>query len=251
MKRRILAAVALSLVGSAGWAAAAELKVYSTIGVQAALEELTPKFEQASGHKLVITWNTAAVLTRRLQAGETADVVVLTRASLDTLAKEGKAAAEPTFASSGMGLVVKKGAARPDISNADAFKRTLLDAATIAYSDPAHGGASGVYLSKLLERMGIAEQVKAKTKHPPQGGNAAILVANGEAALAIQQVPEVISVAGVDFVGELPADLNNVTTYAASAVPGTKQEDGAKALVKFLHSPEAAAVFKARGLTRR
>ena len=223
MKRRILAAVALSLVGSAGWAAAAELKVYSTIGVQAALEELTPKFEQASGHKLVITWNTAAVLTRRLQAGETADVVVLTRASLDTLAKEGKAAAEPTFASSGMGLVVKKGAARPDISSADAFKRTLLHAATIAYSDPAHGGASGVYLSKLLERMGIAEQVKAKTKHPPQGGNAAILVANGEAALAIQQVPEVISVAGVDFVGELPADLNNVTTYAASAVPGTKQ----------------------------
>ena len=146
MKGRICAAVAFALVASTGSATAAELKVFSTIGVQAALEELTPKFEQASGHKLVITWNTAAVLVKRLQAGETADVVVLTRQSLDTLAKDGKAAAEPTFASSGMGLVVKKGAAKPDISTADAFKRTLLNAATIAYSDPAHGGASGVYL---------------------------------------------------------------------------------------------------------
>jgi molybdate transport system substrate-binding protein len=148
-----------------------------------------------------------------------------------------------------MGLVVKKGAAKPDISSADAFKRTLLNAATIAYSDPAHGGASGVYLAKLLERMGIAEQVKARTRHPPQGGNAAVLVANGAAELAVQQVPEVVSVAGVDFVGELPADLNNITAFAAGPVAGTKQEDGAKALVKFLHSPEAAAVFKARGLT--
>src|SRR5262245_33050539 len=168
MKGRICAAVAFALVASTGWAAAAELKVFSTIGVQAALEELTPKFEQASGHKLVIAWNTAAVLVKRMQAGETADVVVLTRASLDTLAKEGKAVAEPTFASSGMGLVVKKGAAKPDISTADTFKRALLSATTIAYSDPAHGGASGVYLAKLLERMGIADQVKAKTRHPHQ-----------------------------------------------------------------------------------
>jgi molybdate transport system substrate-binding protein len=249
MKGRICAAVAFALVASAGWAGAAEIKVFSTIGVKAALEELTPRFEQASGHKLVITWNTAAVLMKRVQAGEAADVVVLTRQSLDTLAKEGKAVAEPTFASSGMGLVVKKGAAKPDISTADAFKRALLDAATIAYSDPAHGGASGVYLSKLVERMGIAADLKAKTKHPPQGGNAAVLVANGEAALAIQQVPEVISVTGVDFVGELPAELNNITAFAAGPVSGTKQEDAAKALVKFLHSGEAAAVFKARGLT--
>ena len=248
MRIRVLAAVAFVLVASAGWAGGAEIKVFSTIGVQAALEELTPKFEQASGHKLVITWNTAAVLVKRLQAGEAADVVVLTRASLDTLAKDGKAVAEPTFASSGMGMVVRKGVAT-DISTPDAFKRALLSAATIAYSDPAHGGASGVYLAKLLERLGIVDEVKGKTRHPPQGGNAAVLVANGEAALAIQQVPEVISVAGVDFVGELPAELNNITAFAAGPVTGTKQEDGAKALVKFLHSGEAAAVFKARGLT--
>jgi molybdate transport system substrate-binding protein len=246
VSRAFAAAVLLILAQTA---TAAELKVFSTIGVQAALEELTPKFEQASGHKLTITWNTAAVLAKRVQAGETPDVVVLSRQSLDMLAKENKATADATFASSGMGMVVKKGAAKPDISTPDAFKRALTAAASIAYSDPAHGGASGVYLSKLLERMGIAEAVKSKTKHPPQGGNAAVLVANGEAELAIQQVPEVISAAGVDYVGALPAELNNITAFAAGPVTGTKQEDAAKALVKFLHSPEAAAVFKARGLT--
>jgi molybdate transport system substrate-binding protein len=246
MSHGLAAAILLALTQTA---TAAELKVFSTIGVQAALEELTPKFEQASGHKLTITWSTAAVLAKRVQAGETPDVVVLSRQSLDMLAKENKATADATFASSGMGMVVKKGAAKPDISTADAFKRAITSATTIAYSDPAHGGASGVYMAKLLERMGIADQVKAKTRHPAQGGNAAVLVAKGEAELAIQQVPEVISVTGVDFVGELPAELNNITAFAAGPVTGTKHEDAAKALVKFLHSPEAAAVFKARGLT--
>ena len=250
MKRPGLAcAVAALMLAHAGIARAAELKVFSTIGVQAALEELTPKFEAASGHKLAITWSTAAVLAKRVQAGDTPDLVVLTRASLDALARDGKATADATFASSGMGLVVKKGAAKPDISTPEAFKAALVNAKSIAYSDPAHGGASGVFLSKLVERLGIADQVKAKAKHPPQGGNAAEIVARGEAELAIQQVPEVISVAGIDFVGELPGDTNNITAFAAGPVTGTKNEDAAKALVRFLHSGEAAAVFKARGLT--
>ena len=111
------------------------------------------------------------------------------------------------------------------------------------------GGASGVYFAKLLERMGIADQMKAKTKHPPPSGNAAVLVVNGEAELAIQQEPEVISVAGVDLVGPLPGDLNNITAFAAGLGAGARQADGANALIKFLHTPEAAAVFKARGLT--
>lgn len=251
MKIRIASyALALALLGQIGWATAAELKVFSTIGVQAALEELTPKFEQASGHKLVITWSTAALLVKRVQEGESADILVLTRASLDTLAKDGKAVAAPdaVFASSGMGMVVKAGATKPDIATPESFKRALLDAKTIAYSNPQFGGASGVYFAKLLERIGIGEDVKAKTRHPPAGGNAALLVANGEAELAIQQIPEVISVKGVDFVGPLPGDLNNITTYAAGPGVGTKHEDAAKALIRFLHSPEAAAVFKARGL---
>jgi len=246
-----LAAIAVFLLAQATFASAAEIKVFSTIGVQAALEELAPKFEKATGNKLSITWGTAAMLVKRVQGGESADLYVLTKQSFDALTKDGKAAAgaDAIFAKSGMAMVVKKGAPKPDISTADAFKQALLKAKSIAYSNPAAGGASGVYLAKLLERMGIADQVKAKTKHPPAGGNAANLVVSGEAELAVQQEPEVMSVSGVDMVGPLPADLNNITTYSAGVSTATKQAAAGNALIKFLHSPEAQTVFKARGLT--
>ena len=247
---RIAGATAL-LLAQVAFSPAAEIKVFSTIGVQSALEELAPQFEKASGHKLNITWATAAILVKRVQAGESADLLVLTKQSLDALTKDNKASAGPeaTIASSGMAMVVKKGAPKPDISTPEAFKQTLLNAKTIAYSDPAAGGASGVYLAKLLERMGIADQMKAKTKHPPPSGNTAVLVVNGEADLAIQQEPEVMSVAGVDMVGPLPGDLNNITIYSAGVGVGSQQADAANALIRFLHTPEAAAVFKAKGLT--
>src|SRR5262249_37993831 len=169
---------------------------------------------------------------------------------LDALAKDGKASvgADATFASSGMAVVVKKGAPKPDISTPDAFKQTLLNAKAIAYSDPAAGGASGVYFAKLLERMGIADAIKAKTHHPPPSGNSANLVVSGDAELAVQQEPEVISVIGVDLVGPLPGDLNNVTVCAAGPGSERPHADAANALIKFLHTPEAKAVFKARGL---
>jgi molybdate transport system substrate-binding protein len=245
-----LAAIAVFLIAQAGLVKAAEVKVFSTIGVQAALEELAPKFEQATGNKPNITWATAAILVKRVQAGETADLMVLTKQSLDALTKDNKATAgaDAIFASSGMAVVVKKGAPKPDISTPDAFKQALINAKTIAYSDPAAGGASGVYFAKLLERMGIADQMKAKTRHPPPSGNSANLVVAGEADLAIQQEPEVMSVAGIDMVGPLPADLNNITAYAAGIGAGSQQADAATALIRFLHSPEAQAVFKAKGL---
>ena len=248
-----LAAIAVFLIAQAGFVNAAEVKVFSTIGVQAALEELAPKFEQATGHKLNITWATAAILVKRVQAGETADLMVLTKQSLDALTKDNKATVgtDAVFASSGMAMVVKQGASKPDISTPDAFKQTLLNAKSIAYSDPAHGGASGVYFAKLLERMGIADQMKAKTKHPPPSGNAAHLVVAGEVELAIQQEPEVMSVAGVDMVGPLPPDLNNITVFAAGIGAGSQQADAANALIRFLHTPEARAVFKARVSNRR
>ena len=245
-----LAAIAVFLIAQAGFVNAAEVKVFSTIGVQAALEELVPKFKQATGHKLSITWATAAILVKRVQAGETADLMVLTKQSLDALTKDSKATVgtDAVFASSGMAMVVKQGASKPDISTPDAFKQALLNAKSIAYSDPAHGGASGVYFAKLLERMGIADQMKAKTKHPPPSGNAAHLVVAGEVELAIQQEPEVMSVAGVDMVGPLPPDLNNITVFAAGIGAGSQQADAATALIRFLHTPEAQAVFKAKGL---
>jgi molybdate transport system substrate-binding protein len=245
-----LAAIAVFLIAQAGLAIAAEVKVFSTIGVQSALEELVPKFEKATGHKFNITWATAALFVKRVQAGETADLFVLTKQSLDALVKDGKATegTDAIFANSGMAVVVKKGAPKPDISTPEAFKGTLLNAKIIAYSDPAAGGASGVYVGKLIERLGIAEQLKAKTKHPPPSGNSATLVASGDAELAIQQEPEVMTVAGIDIVGAPPGDFNNITFYAAGASLGTQQADAVDALIKFLHTPEAAAVFRAKGL---
>jgi molybdate transport system substrate-binding protein len=250
MKVGRIAAIASFLLASASFASAAEIKVFSTIGVQAALEELAPKFEKETGNKLIITWGTATILVKKVHAGESADLLVLTKQGLDELIKGNKVApgSDASFASSGMGVVVKHGAPKPDISTPEAYKQAILKAKTISYSNPASGGASGVFFAKSLERMGIADQVKDKTHFPPPSGNAANLVVSGEAELAIQQEPEVMAVSGVDIVGPPPGDLNNITTYSAGVSPDSKEPNGAKAMIKFLKTPEAAAVYKARGL---
>jgi molybdate transport system substrate-binding protein len=227
----------------------AELKVYSTIGVRSAAEALLAPFEKTTGHKLAMTWGTAPMLVKRIEGGESADVVILSRAGIDALVQQGKVApgSDVTLASSGVGIAVKAGAARPDISTAEALKRTLLAAKSISYSEPSAGGASGVYFAKLLERMGIAEQMQPKTKFPPPGGFCAELLCTGEAELAVQQKPELMHVAGADIVGLLPGDLNVVTAFAAGLAADSKNADGGKALIKMLQSPLAAAVFRMKG----
>lgn len=227
----------------------AELVVFSTIGVRSAAELLFAQFDKA-GHKLSVTWGTAPMLVKRIEDGDTADVVVLSRAGIDALQKQGKIApgTDTTLASSGVGIAVKAGAPKPDISTPDALKRTLLAAKSIAYSEPSAGGASGVYFAKLLERMGIAEQMKPKTKYPPPGGFSANLLMTGEAELAVQQKPELLHVAGVEVISLLPGDLNVVTEFAAAIMTDGKNADAVAALIKMLQSSEAAAVFRSKGL---
>jgi molybdate transport system substrate-binding protein len=228
----------------------AELVVYSTIGVRSAAEQLFAQFEHASSHKLAVTWGTAPMLVKRIEDGDTADVVVLSRAGIDALQKQGKIApgADTTLASSGVGIAVKAGAPKPDISTPEALKRTLLAVKSIAYSEPSAGGASGVYFAKLLERMGIAEEMKSKTKYPPPGGFCANLLMSGEAELAVQQKPELLHVAGAEVIGLLPGDLNVITEFAVAIMAGCKNADMASALIKSLRSSEAVAVFRAKGL---
>jgi molybdate transport system substrate-binding protein len=228
----------------------AELKVYSTIGVRSAAEGLFSQFETASGHRLTVTWGTAPMLVKRIESGETADVLVLSRAGLDTLSKQGKvlAGSEAPLASSGVGIAVKAGASKPDISTPEALKQTLLNAKSIAYSEPSAGGASGVYFEKLLERMGIAAEMRPKTKYPPPGGFTATLLVSGEAELAVQQKPELLHISGVEIVGLLPGDLNLITAFAAGLMPSSKNAEEGKALIAALRSPQAAAVFRAKGL---
>jgi molybdate transport system substrate-binding protein len=227
-----------------------EIKVYSTIGVRSAAEGLLAQFERTSGHKLYVTWGTAPMLVKRIEEGESADVMVLSRAGIDALIKQGKVApgSDTNLASSGVGIAVKAGAPKPDISTSEALKQTLLKAKSIAYSEPSAGGASGVYFAKLLERMGIAEVMKPKTKYPPPGGFSGELLLTGEAELAVQQSPELMHVAGTEIVGLLPGDLNVVTEFAAGLSPDSKHPDVCKALIAMLRSPQSAAVFKAKGL---
>jgi molybdate transport system substrate-binding protein len=226
------------------------LVVFSTIGVRSAAEQLFAQFDKASGHTLAVTWGTAPMLVKRIEDGDTADVVVLSRAGIDALQKQGRIApgTDTALASSGVGIAVKAGAPKPDISTPEALKRALLNAKSIAYSEPSAGGASGVYFAKLLERMGIAEQMKPKTKYPPPGGFSANLLMTGEAELAVQQKPELLHVAGAEVIGLLPGDLNVITEFAAAMMGGCKNREAGKALIKMLQSPDAMATFRSKGL---
>ena len=239
---------ALLLFGTT--ADAAEIKVYATIGMGSVLKELQPKFEQASGHKLDITWGLAGALAKRVADGETPDALVAIRGGVDGLVTSGRIAAPSaaTLALSGVGVSVRSGAPKPDISSAEKIKEALIAAKAIAYSDPSKGGASGVHFAKVAERLGIADLVKAKSKHPETAGLPGKLLLDGSADLAIAQVPELLEVQGTDLLGPLPGDLQNITTFAGGVVSGAKQPDAAAAFLKFLQMPEAVATIKAKGM---
>ena len=244
-----LAVFALFITAQSNLAGASEIKVFSTTGVKGVLEELIPKFEKASGHSLNVTWSTAALLTKRVEAGEQADALVLIKNNVESLLKEGKIVpgTETLFGQSIFAVGVKTGTPKPDVSTPDAFKKSLLSAKVVSYSNPASGGASGVYIAKQIDKMGIADQLKDKTKFPPSGGFSGTLLVSGDADIAIQSKPELLSVPGVEVVGPLPGDMAFTVVYAAGVQSGAAQADAAKAFVNFLKSPEAQAVFKAKG----
>jgi molybdate transport system substrate-binding protein len=256
MKRRSLVAVAnigvMFLLVLGIKAEAAELKVLSAFGMQSVLEELRPKFERATGHKLALAFATGGATVKRVQGGEATDVVITLRPGIDTLVKDGKAPAGnvTVLARSGIVVIVRKGAPKPDISSPDTLKRTLLVAKSLSYVDPASGGASGIHFAKVLERLGIAKEMQPKTVFPDPKTPAAVgvVVANGEAEIGVHLVQEVISVAGIEIVGPLPGDLQDTVVFAAAIMGGAKSAEAAKVLVDFLRTPEAAAVIKAKGM---
>ncbi len=241
------AAAAIGLLIQVAIASAAEIKLYSTVAFQGVLDELAPQFQKATNNKLTITYGLAAQLAQRIGSGEAADVAILTRAGINALVKDGKIIpkSDATLASASMALAAKAGATKPDISTPEAFKRTLLAAKSIATGDPAAGGASSVYFSKLLERMGISEQVKSKMKITA-GKYPADLVAAGDAEIGAMQTSELLP--GTELVGVFPGDLNNVTVFAVGLTTNASDTNAAGALIKFLESKEAAAVYKAKGL---
>lgn len=247
---KLAAVLAVSMAFQVAAAQAADLKVYCTIGMRAVVEDLAPKFEKASGNKLTITYGLGSALTKRVQDGETPDVLVALRGGVDSLLKSEKLAAgsDATLARSGVGIAVRKGAPKPDISTADALKKTLLAAKSISYTDPKFGGASGVHFGKVVERLGIGDAIKDKVKHPEAAGSTGALLAKGDVELAVQQIPELMEISGIDFVGPLPGDLQNYTVFAAGIPAASKETAAAKAFVSFLRTPEALGVVKAKGM---
>ena len=181
-----------------------------------------------SGHKVTMVYGLIAELRKRIQDGETADVMILSRAALDDLQSQGKVASGSivNLASSYVAIAVRAGAAKPDIGSVDALKRTLLAARSIVYADPAKGGASGVHFAKVLDRLGMTDQMKPKTILVP-GAQAAEVVARGEAEMGVAQASEIVPIAGAQLVGPLPGDLNNVTADATTIKPGTNTSFGA------------------------
>jgi molybdate transport system substrate-binding protein len=232
-------------------ARAADIKVLTAGAMRAVVVAVVADFEKQTRHKVAIDNDTAGGLARRIDGGEAFDVAIITPAVVDDLAKKGKIVlgSRIDLAKVGMGVAVKAGAAVPDISTVDGFKRTLLTAKSVAYIDPKAGGSSGIYFDKLLDRLGIADQVRAKAKLKA-GGYVAELVANGEAEIAIHQISEIVPVKGVTLAGPLPAEIQNTTVYAGSIGAAAKDGAAAKALVDFLAGPAIDPILKSKGMQK-
>jgi molybdate transport system substrate-binding protein len=235
---------------------AEEVRVMISAGFYQVYAELGPAFERATGHRLITTrgpsmGDSPEAIPTRLARGETADVVILDGGAADELAKRGivRAGSKIDLAKSQIGMVVRAGAAKPSISSVEAFRKTLLDAASIAYSD----SGSGTYLStELFAKLGVADQVARKSRKvrgPPSGEPVAAVVARGEAEIGFQQVSELIHVSGVTFVGALPAELQPGFSFAGAITSAARQPDAALALLRFLASPDAASTILKNGLT--
>jgi molybdate transport system substrate-binding protein len=230
-------------------AGAADLKVLTAGAYKQALLAMQPDFERENSHRLVIDNDTVGALVKRIDGGETFDIVVASPVALDGLIKSGKVAdgTRRNLARVGIGIMVKAGAPKPDVSTLDAFKQAVLNAKSISYVDPTSGGTTGIYLAKLFDQLGIAAEVNAKAKLK-QGGLVSDLITSGEAELGLQQMSEIVPIKGVDLVGPLPAEIQLYTIYAAGIATGTKERAAADALVRFLAAPRAATVLKAKGM---
>jgi len=233
--------VSFAMVLPGAFAGAADMRVMCPPPMRTAMIDLVAEFQRSSGRIVAVSYEPSKSIIARIIAGEAVDVAILTAHASDELIRQGKIARRVELASSTIGVAVRAGAARPDIGSADAFRRTLLAAKSFARND---GADSGIYMKGLIERLGIAEQMKDKTTLVPSG-YVAELVARGEVELAAQQISELIAVAGVD-VTPLPAEIQHVIPFSAAVAP--QAPEAVKELIAFLTSPAAADVLKRKGL---
>jgi molybdate transport system substrate-binding protein len=250
MARRTKAAAGLAAASFMAFCSmttnAAEISVIASGGLKAACLELFPGFEQASGHKVATTWAGSVDIRRRMEAGETFDLVIMPGTFIDELVKQGKVVpgSRIDLAKSGIGVAVRVGAPKPDIGSADGLRRVLSAAGSIAYST----SASGIYLAELFQRMGIADELKPKIKQSPPGVPVGEMIARGEAEIGFQQVSELLPIRGIQYLGPLPADIQHFTVFAAGRPIGSREPDAAKALIDHIKAPTAAPIIRKSGM---
>jgi molybdate transport system substrate-binding protein len=245
--RQIVRTLALCAVLFASSAAgAAEIKMIASNAVKEAYSKLVPVFEKKTGHHVTTDWGGTDDIVKRTAGGEVADIVITTAAYIDDLTKQGKLVpgSHVDLAKSTIGVALRPGAPKPDLSSGEGLKKSLLAAKSIILS----GGPSGVYLADLFQKMGIAEQIKAKTTRLPPGASPGEAVAHGQGDIGFTQVSELLAVKGIDYLGPVPADVQQVTVFSAGIPHNAPQPDAAKALARFLTSPEAAPILRETGL---
>ncbi|OGA05175.1 MAG: hypothetical protein A2W68_04495 [Betaproteobacteria bacterium RIFCSPLOWO2_02_64_14] len=227
-------------------AAGVEIKLFSSGSTAGALRELIPQFERATGHRVTVSNEPGKIMLERITRGDTGDVLLTGSTVIDELTQQGHvvAGSKRELARCGAGVAVRAGVPKPDISSVEAFKRALLDAKSVAHTT---SGASGMHLMRVVERLGIAQQVKDKARTQP-GGLVGEILARGEADLAVQQIPELLAVPGLDYVGPLPPELQITSIVSAAIFSRAAQPEAARALLQFLATPAAARVLKASGL---
>jgi molybdate transport system substrate-binding protein len=232
---------------------AADIRILASGSLKAAMPQLLADFQKSSGNTAAIEYGPAGAIVGRVQKDDAADVVIVSRSQLQKLASDGKVikGSPVDIAGISLGVAIQKGAPKPDISTVEAFKRTLLSARSIGYRDPVTGSTSGIYTASLLERLGIAQDLKPKLYLDRSEGDAPEnvfeRVANGEIEMQIGQITEIVIAPGVDLAGPLPREIQNTTVMAAGIIATSKAPDAARALIGFISSPSAAAVLKASG----
>jgi molybdate transport system substrate-binding protein len=240
----------LLLVATTDVSPAAQIKILSGSAVEPAMAVLIPQFERSSGHKVTFDFDGAiGAMTERVKAGEAADVVIVSGPQLDMLEKQGKivSASRGDIAKVGVGLFVRKGAPKPDIGSVEAFKRTMLAAKSIGWNDPAAGAPVSIYMIGVMERLGIADVMKPKTVAFKQRSERFEAVARGDVEIGFNQISEIIIAPGVELLGPLPDQLQNYTLFAGGIVASSKEQEAAKALLRFVSSPAAQETWKAKG----
>jgi molybdate transport system substrate-binding protein len=230
---------------------AAEINAFISTALKTVTDELLPPFERANGHTIRATYAPSGALIPRFDGGEPVDIFLTDSAAIDTLIKHGKVVAPRVdLARTGIGIAVRKGAPKPDVSTPEALKRALLAAKTVGHAAPSGGSITAAHIQAVFQRLGIASQVTPKVKLAAGGpnGRVSVLISTGEAEIGLQQVSELMSNPGVEVIGMLPAELQQITIYSAGVTTSAREAEAAKALINALTAPSTAPIYKIKGL---